>query len=351
MKKIIAVIGARPQFIKHAPVEIALIKDFDLVTIHTGQHYDDNMSKIFFDELGMNLPKYKLKLGGGTHGHQTGNMLIEIERIIQYEKPDIVLVYGDTNSTLAGALAAAKLHIPVAHIEAGLRSFNKKMPEEINRILTDHMSTLLFVPMETASLNLVKESIHESSVLNVGDVMYDLIKLTKEKGLVSENENFEKYYYATIHRPYNTDNTERLKEILNTFQNLDKRVVFSIHPRTFNKMHEIGETLEKYSNIQFIKPVSYFDNLNYLFNSESIITDSGGMQKEAYWLRKKCVTIRTETEWRETLHDGWNTLVFNNLISIKEILKQDIPQNYVKDLYGDGKASLKIVKHIKNYLS
>lgn len=350
MKKIIAVIGARPQFIKHAPVEITLSKEFDLVTIHTGQHYDDNMSKVFFDELGMTLPKYKLELGGGTHGLQTGNMLIEIERIIQYEEPDIVLVYGDTNSTLAGALAAAKLHVPVAHIEAGLRSFNKKMPEEINRILTDHMSTLLFVPMETASLNLEKESIPESSVLNVGDVMYDLIKLTQEKGLVSKNENFEKYYYATIHRPYNTDNEERLKEILNIFQNLDKQVIFSIHPRTSNMMRKIGEPFEKYPNIQFIKPVSYFENLNYLYNSKSIITDSGGMQKEAYWLRKKCVTIRTETEWRETLQDGWNTLVFDNLLDIKEILKQDTSQNYIKDLYGDGKASLKIVKYIKNYL-
>lgn len=342
MKKIIAIIGARPQFIKHYPFEKEAVKYFQLKTIHTGQHYDENMSQIFFDELGMRKPDFLLSLGGGSHGVQTGRMMIEIERIVLEEKPDGIVVYGDTNSTLAGALVASKLHIKLIHIEAGLRSYNKKMPEEINRVLTDYMSDLLFVPSEMAVSNLEKENL-KNNIVVVGDIMKDLVLLAIMEQLLNEEIDISSYYYATIHRPYNTDKEERLINILEALNNLDKKTVFAIHPRTRNAMKCFGLKEDSYSNIIFIDPQSYFSNLSYLKKSSALITDSGGMQKEAYWLKKKCITVRSETEWMETLENGWNHLIFDNLDELANTIKIK-PKVHLENLYGEGKTSQLMVR-------
>lgn len=346
-KKIIAVIGARPQFIKHFPFERAARNKINLITIHTGQHYDKNMSDIFFDQLGMNIPSYTLNNGGGNHGEQTGKMLIDIEKIVLHENPDGIVVYGDTNSTLAGALVASKLHIPLFHIEAGLRSYNKEMPEEINRILTDHVSSILFVTSHVAIDNLKKEGLTENVIL-VGDLMKDIIKYVVENKKI-ENKKCENYYYATIHRPYNTDNPKRLLNILKSLTSLKRKVIIAMHPRTKKIINDSKIDLSLYTNLIIIEPQSYFDNISYLYHSNGLITDSGGMQKEAYWLKKKCVTIRTETEWVETVDLKGNVLLFDDLDRIEEKIKT-IPNNWHDCLYGDGNASEKISTHILDYL-
>lgn len=342
-KKIITIIGARPQFIKHAPVELALKDDFTLLTIHTGQHYDQNMSAIFFDELGIQPPNYTLTTGGLSHAKQTGQMMVEIEEIILSEKPDGILVYGDTNSTLAGALVGSKLNIPVFHVEAGLRSYNKSMPEEINRIVTDHVSTLFFIPSDVAKNHLHSEGIVEH-VYKVGDVMFDMIQLSIHQHLIKKT-HLSDYFYCTLHRPYNVDEMQRLNYLLEQLEKMDKRVVFSRHPRTKQKMFDFKIQDKSYKNITFIQPVSYFENLGYIQNSSGLITDSGGMQKEAYWLRKQCVTIRTETEWTETLVNAWNTLLFDDLHSLNDIFKKS-PGTYTESIYGDGGASHKIKEQL-----
>ena len=348
MKKILFVIGARPQFIKHAPVELAFRESFNIVTIHTGQHYDKNMSQIFFDELSMNKPDYLLETGGYGHGVQTGKMLIEMEPIVIDENPDVILVYGDTNSTLAGALIGAKLHIPVVHVEAGLRSFNKKMPEEINRIMTDHASSVLLVPTQNAIDHLKNEGITDN-VYHTGDVMCDLIRLSQDRNLLTAPAQKE-YYYATIHRPYNTDDVGRLKSILDVFNELDAAVVFSIHPRTRNKMIKRNLLESDFPNIDFIDPVSYFQNISYQAFSKAVITDSGGMQKEAYLLKKKCITIRTETEWTETLENNWNNLVFENLNDIPKLLQLS-PGDHKYNIYGSGRGAYEMRDIIEAFLS
>lgn len=347
-KKILFVIGARPQFIKHAPIELAFSNYFDCITVHTGQHYDDNMSQIFFSELKIKKPTYMLSVGSSNHGTQTGSMMIKIEEIVEKEKPDAILVYGDTNSTLAGALVGAKLHIPVIHIEAGLRSFNKKMPEEINRVLTDHVSSLLFVPSSVAVENLKKEGIYKN-VEEVGDVMIDMIKIASNRIKIDKQQ--QRFIYVTIHRPYNTDDNERLKNILHEFNELGEIVKFSIHPRTKNRLKEIRIKESDFQNIQFLPPVSYFENVKNLLSCEILITDSGGMQKEAYALKKQCITIRTETEWIETLEGNWNTLIFDNLAELKTALKTKPNETlYKEDLYGDGSAATHILKSTINFL-
>jgi len=348
MKKILAVIGARPQFIKHAPIEIAFQEKAELVSIHTGQHYDHNMSQIFFDELGMSAPKYMLHIGSHSHGVQTGKMMIDLEAIVLKEKPDAILVYGDTNSTLAGSLVGSKLHIPIIHIEAGLRSFNKEMPEEINRILTDHISAMLFVPTQNAIDNLTKEGIVENIYL-AGDVMKDMVKIVKDRDVLEASEDTGEYYYATIHRPYNTDEKERLAYILDIFNNLSYPVKFPAHPRTRHKMKNFGLAETDYPNVIFCEPFSYFDNMKQLANARALITDSGGMQKEAYWMKRKCVTIRTETEWIETLHNDWNKLFFDDLSKIGTTLETQ-SEDWKPDLYGDGTASDEIVQLILEYI-
>ena len=297
----------------------------------------------------MTQPDYTLHVGSGAHGEQTGKMMIEIEKIIEETKPDGVVVYGDTNSTLAGALVASKMHIPLFHIEAGLRSFNKKMPEEVNRVLTDHISDLLFVPSAISVQNLENEGVRKG-VHVVGDIMKDLVQYVTQNDLLWEHVPKERnFYYATIHRPYNTDEKDRLKHVLDVLEQLDKKVVFSLHPRTKNLASSYGLNLEDYTNINFIEPQSYFSNLGYLQNSAGLITDSGGMQKEAFWLKKKCVTIRKETEWRETLEDNANVLVFTDLLKIKEEL-QKLPKKWNESLYGDGASGSKMIDKIIQFL-
>ncbi|HEX7400538.1 MAG TPA: UDP-N-acetylglucosamine 2-epimerase (non-hydrolyzing), partial [candidate division Zixibacteria bacterium] len=312
--KIISVVGARPQFIKLASLSKELRKKHHEIIIHTGQHYDDNLSKVFFSELSIPKPDYNLGIGSAEHGEQTGRMMEGIERILLSEKPNLVIVYGDTNSTLAGALAAAKLNIPVAHVEAGLRSYRKSMPEEINRVLTDHVSTLLFCPTPTSVKNLKKEGITKGVHL-VGDVMYDSLldhlKVAEKKSRIMRKLNLRKkeFYLLTIHRAENTDIKENLKKVTQIIAHLDKKVVFPIHPRTRNKLGEFKllSRLLSLSNLILIDPVSYLDMLILEKNAGFILTDSGGVQKEAFFLRIPCLTLRDETEWVETLESGWNS--------------------------------------------
>jgi UDP-GlcNAc3NAcA epimerase len=346
MKKIISVIGARPQFIKHAPVSVALKKNFQSLSVHTGQHYDENMSRVFFEELKIDRPDFLLEIGKASrHGAQTALMLQQIEEILINEKPDGVLLYGDTNSTIAGSLAAAKLGIPIIHIEAGLRSFNREMPEEINRVVTDHLSHLLFSPTKAGVDNLKAEGIVKGVFLT-GDVMCDTLNMMKP---YLEQKQGKPYYFVTLHRPYNTDEKDRLTIILDVLNHLPLPVVFPIHPRTSNNLKKWGVDLLRFKNISFIDPVGYKDCLSYQANADCVITDSGGIQKEAYMLRKQCITIRKETEWMETLEGGCNTLVFEELESIAGLITPDLDLTF-KDIYGDGKAAEEIVSIIKKHL-
>ena len=346
MKKIVAIIGARPQFIKHAPLEIELSKKFEVVTIHTGQHFDESMSQVFFDELGMKAPNYLLSLGGGTHGEMTGKMLIEMEPILVKESPEWVLVYGDTNSTLAGALLASKLDIRIIHVEAGLRSFNRSMPEEINRVVTDHLASILLAPSDAAIQHLADEGI-KSGIYKTGDVMLDALKLIEHA--VTEPNQEKEYILMTLHRPYNVDDFDRLHRILRSVAALKQRIIFPLHPRTLAVLKE-RQMLNAYDNISFIEPIGYIQNMSYLTHASGLITDSGGMQKEAYFLKKKCMTIRSETEWVETLSSGWNTLVFSNdeLAQVEEVWSKT-PGEYDASLYGDGRASAEISNIIEQY--
>ncbi|MBK9270418.1 MAG: UDP-N-acetylglucosamine 2-epimerase (non-hydrolyzing) [Saprospiraceae bacterium] len=341
MKKVYAIIGARPQFIKHAPIELASKGKFELKTIHTGQHYDYKMSQVFFEELGISQPDHILQAGGGTHGEMTGKMLMEIEKILMAENPDMVLVYGDTNSTLAGALSAAKLNIPVIHIEAGLRSFNRSMPEEINRLMTDHLSSILFAPTDTAIANLKTEGITQG-VYKTGDVMCDMIRIAKERNILKDSS--ENFIYMTLHRPYNTDDLDRLYQILDALQDLSIPVKFFAHPRSRQRLSSENHQ-KNWPKLQIEEPLSYFDNLNAMHQSKCIITDSGGIQKEAYILRKKCITLRSETEWTETLRGGWNQLIWEDLDRLKAAV-ESVPGSYIEGIYGDGRGADEIVERI-----
>lgn len=313
--KIISIVGARPQFIKLAPFSKELKKSgFHEIIIHTGQHYDDNMSLFFFEQLEIPKPDYNLEVRSGYHGVQTGKMLIAIEKILLKENPDLVMIYGDTNSTLAGVLCASKLHIPLAHVEAGLRSYNKIMPEEINRIVADHLSDILFCPTVTAIKNLEKEGITEGVYL-VGDLMLDALmyfpKIAMSKSNIIDKLNIKpkEYFLATIHRAENTDNYERLRNILEALSEIDQKVIFPIHPRTKHKIREYKLKNLLGDNIIFTEPVGYLDMINLEMNALAILTDSGGVQKEAFWLKVPCITLRDDTEWVDTVKSGWNTLV------------------------------------------
>lgn len=385
--KILNIVGARPQFIKLVPI-LKAIRDYNsensgnpikVTVIHTGQHYDYGMSQVFFEELGLPPPDYHLDVGSGTHAYQTGLMLIRIEGVLLKEKPDLVLVYGDTNSTLAGALAAAKLHIPIAHVEAGLRSFNREMPEEINRVLTDHISDLLFCPTETAVRNLDREGItniinggklislemknqtfnfHKPLVLNVGDIMYDALlmylELAEEKSTIIDRLGLraKEYALATVHRAENTDNIERLEKIwqsLIMLANSGLKVVVPLHPRT-RKILSFKSFKLSSNNLLAIEPISYLDMLLLEKNAKVILTDSGGVQKEAFFLKVPCITFRKETEWVETVETGWNILVdsdaekvYHAVLNVKEGIKSVSP-------YGDGLAGKRIVEFVARYL-
>jgi len=349
MKKVLAIIGARPQFIKHAPIELSSYGKLDLRTIHTGQHYDYNMSQVFFDELKISKPSYNLEIGSGSHGLQTGKMIIDLEQVLVTESPSAVLVYGDTNSTLAGAITASKLGIPIIHIEAGLRSFNRAMPEEINRVLTDHLSSLLFVPTKQAEENLNKEGI-TTGVIPCGAVMSDMIRIILQSGLIrNSNLGDSPFIFATLHRPYNIDIPDRLIEIIKVFKSLPYLIRFSVHPRTAKKIKELNIDMTS-SNIEVLDPLSYTETIAHIEQSVAVITDSGGIQKESYILKKKCLTLRSETEWVETLQGGWNQLVFDDLKELHAALKRE-PTFYNDNLYGDGYAADFIIDSITTFLS
>ncbi|HEC91981.1 MAG TPA: UDP-N-acetylglucosamine 2-epimerase (non-hydrolyzing) [Candidatus Atribacteria bacterium] len=344
--KIASIVGARPQFIKATPLSRELREKHEEVLIHTGQHYDYGMSKIFFDELGIPEPDYNLEVGSGTHGYQTGEMLRKLEEVLIKENPGIALVYGDTNSTLGGALASTKLHIKLGHIEAGLRSYDKNMPEEINRVLTDHISDYLFCPTKVSVENLKKEGI-KNGVYLVGDVMYDSliynIKIAEKKSEILKKLELNKkdYLLLTIHRAENTNNVENIVKILNTLSQIDEKVIFPVHPRTKN-------VIEKYKikisdNIVLIEPLSYLDFIKLEKYAKKILTDSGGIQKEAYILKVPCITLRDRTEWIETVEDGWNVLVGRDENKIINAVKNFDPKEKQRNVYGDGRASEKIV--------
>lgn len=313
MKKIVTVLGARPQFIKAAVVSHAFAaQGIKESIIHTGQHFDTNMSDVFFDELGIPKPAHHLGIGGGSHGQNTGRMIEGIEQVLMAEQPDWVLVYGDTDSTLAGALAAVKLHIPVAHVEAGLRSFNRRMPEEINRVLTDHAASLLFAPTQAAVQHLATEGITGRSVQCVGDVMYDTAlyygQRAQDRSDVLERLGLQSkaYTLATIHRAENTDDPARLGAIFSGFASFSGTIVLPLHPRTRTRLESFGLTFPP--NVQLIDPVGYLDMVMLERNACLIATDSGGVQKEAFFHRVPCITLRDETEWMELVDAGWNRL-------------------------------------------
>lgn len=357
--KIITVIGARPQFIKAAVVSRAIAEynkcgtnTIEEVIVHTGQHYDANMSEVFFEEMSIPKPGYNLHLGGGTHGAMTGRMLEKLEEVMLSEKPDVVLVYGDTDSTLAGALAAAKLHIPVAHVEAGLRSFNMLMPEEINRTLTDRVSKWLFCPTETAMSNLRNEGYDKlgADTSCIGDVMYDAALFYRAQRKTGEDIKAiatDDYYLATVHRAENTDSTDRMKGIFDALEEIAKhtKVILPLHPRTKKVLDNLGMKLK---NVTCIEPVGYFDMLHLQENCLAIFTDSGGVQKEAFFSEKPCITLRDETEWVELVKNGYNTLVGADtekiLAAEAEIKNKE--WDFSMNLYGDGHAGERIVEAI-----
>ena len=362
--KIVTIIGARPQFIKAAPVSRA-IQDYNLkkpdkqiteIIVHTGQHYDSNMSAVFFKELNIPEPQVNLGVGSGPHGRQTAEMLMRIEEVLTAQNPNWVIVYGDTNSTLAGALAAAKLNVPVAHVESGLRSFNRQMPEEHNRVLVDHCSDVLFCPTPTSVINLEKEGITHGVHL-VGDTMYDSVlqfaSYARQKSTIMNNMGLEpkSYLLATLHRPYNTDVPENLQSILTAFNEIEKPVVFAVHPRTKRKIAELDGDFQAeggMKNIVSIEPVGYLDMLVLEENARVILTDSGGMQKEAYFMGVPCVTLRTETEWVETVEAGWNVLVGADYDKIVNAVSSFKPPDKRPDLFGDGRAGERVLEFFSN---
>lgn len=351
--KIASVVGARPQFIKCAPLSKKIREYHEEVLIHTGQHYDHEMSKLFFEELSIPRPDYNLGIGSGLHGYQTGKMLEEIERVLIKEKPDMVLVYGDTNSTIAGTLAASKLHIKVIHVESGLRSYDKNMPEEVNRVLTDHISDILFAPTKTAVQNLLKEGIKKNVHL-VGDVMKDALmgnlKIAEKSDILRKYKLYEKkYLLATIHRASNTDNMDNLKNIIRAFSESGEKIIFPVHPRTNNILMKdefrdlIGD------NIILTKPIGYVDFLWLQKNARMILTDSGGIQKEAFMLDVPCITLRDETEWVETVKTGKNIIVGSDYDKITDAIKNFRVSKNREYIFGDGKSCKKMVDIINSY--
>lgn len=368
MKKIITILGARPQFIKTPLLSKELAKFSTEIIVHTGQHYDDKMSDLFFRELKIKKPKYNLGVGSAEQGEQTAKMLAGIEKILLKEKPDLIIIYGDTNSTVAGALAAAKLHLPVAHIEAGLRSYNRQMPEEINRIVSDHIAELLFAPTKNAVRILKKEGI-ASGVYNVGDVMAEMMEKFKSQKSLSlsqakrrgqakvkimkdYNIKAKKYLLVTVHRQENTDNKENLKNIFKALLTIEQTIIFPAHPRTkkaIEKYH-LDKLLSRAPHIRFIDPVGYLEMISLELNAKMILTDSGGVQKESYVAKVPCLTLRKETEWIETVQSGWNVLCGTNVNKIVRLAKHFPKPKSHPNFLGTGHASEKIASQIRKFL-
>jgi UDP-N-acetylglucosamine 2-epimerase len=364
--KIVTIVGARPQFVKIAPVSRAIKEhnneSYDQkahireILVHTGQHYDYEMSQVFFDELGISRPQYHLEVGPGTHAETTGKMLTRIETVLIDERPSRVLIYGDTNSTLAGALAASKLHIPIAHVEAGLRSFNRRMPEEVNRVVADHLSDLFFCPTETAVMNLQVEGITQG-VLNSGDVMFDAFLMNKNVAL-KKSRIFRKlglqkdYCLATVHRQENTDDPERLVNIfssLNHLAGLGYVIVLPLHPRTRKALKKNIDGHQFDSNLKMISPVGYLDFVALESRAQIILTDSGGIQKEAFFAKVPCITLRDETEWVETVEAGWNYLTGADKESIQRAFHEAVQTKKpaeLPEIFGRGNASGLIVNRL-----
>lgn len=355
--KLLTIAGTRPQLIKVAAVSREIRKHFTEVLVNTGQHYDYNMAGVFFEQLHIPKPDYDLGVGSMSHGSQTGNMMIKIEEVVEKEAPDAVVVYGDTNSTLAGALVASKLHIPVLHIEAGLRSFNKKMPEEVNRVMTDHVSELLFAPTDLAVTNLKDENVTDG-VHQIGDVMYDAVLYNMSIAEASHSLDElgltpKSFILGTIHRAENTDNEAKMISIVDAFLELDSKVFLPLHPRTKGKLasYNLLNKLESSAHVILSEPVSYLEMLLLEKNAAAIVTDSGGVQKEAYFAKVPCFTLRDETEWVETVETGWNQLVNPLEQNLADLISSFEPKDYTDNLYGDGKAGEKITQIIKEYFS
>ena len=350
--KIIHVVGARPNFIKVKPLMNEMSNRFEQILVHTGQHYDQNMSDNFFRDLEIPEPDYNLGIGSGSHAEQTAKIIIEFEKVCLKEKPGLIIVYGDVNSTIACALVAVKLNIKVAHIEAGMRSFDRKMPEEINRILTDHISSVNFCSSEIALQNLRKEGIDNGIV--VGDLMYDAFldfsklavnsDILKKLNLVPKN-----YLLMTMHRAGNTDNKAVLEKAVKTLCSLDEKIVFPMHPRTKKMLIQFGLFAELSKTVMVINPVGYLDMVQLLKNSKLLLTDSGGMQKEAYFAKVPCITLRDTTEWIETLNEG-NVLLGNDFDMLRELVEKQLNTkfNFKKEFYGDGKSAKKITEELTN---
>lgn len=350
--KIVTVIGARPQFVKAALVSEALAQHQGVreVVVHTGQHYDAKMSDVFFEELNMRAPAYHLAIGSDSHGRQSGAMMAKLDEVLEHERPDVVLIYGDTNSTLAGALAAVKMHIPVAHVEAGLRSFNRRMPEEINRIVADVVSSRLFCPTRTAVANLEREGIRDGVTL-VGDVMLDMLvralpRARSRDTLKRHAVHAGGYYLATVHRADNTDDPERLQSLLSAFRSLDAPVLFPVHPRTRRALaaSDVGPAGD--DTLRLIEPVGYLDMVALEDGARAILTDSGGVQKEALFVQRPCITLREETEWPETTRGGWNQVVGVNEAAILAAVHNAPREPADVAAFGDGSAAQRMAARI-----
>lgn len=345
--KVMSIVGARPQFIKAAPLLRAVARRHRSILVHTGQHYDANMSDVFFDELDLPVPDAHLGIGSGRHGAQTGAMLEAIEKVLIEQPPDWVVVYGDTNSTLAGALAAAKLGVRVAHVEAGLRSFNRAMPEEINRLVADHLSDLLLCPSDAALSNLAAEGrtqgVHRVVDTMIAALMEGAARARARSTVLERLDLAERQYVlATVHRAENTDSRERLAGIIDALNALDERVVFPLHPRTRQALANTGCATR--DHVQLLDPVGYLDMVRLEQSARVIVTDSGGVQKEAFWLGVPCVTVRDETEWTETVEVGWNILVGTNSAAIVHAARHFSPPSARPALYGEGRSVDEVVQ-------